>query len=196
MTSPQHASTTPRPLRADARRNRERLLRAAADVFDELGPQAPMDEIATRAGIGNATLYRHFPTRHALLVAVYADEVATVCARAGELADSADPREALAWWLHAFVEHLISARGLAAAVIAQLGDPQLSEPCRALKDTTAEMLAQAQRHGAVSDRVHLDDVLQLANGIAVASEMTASGPAQAARTLDLALDGIFTSPRS
>lgn len=189
MTSQDEPSANERPLRADARRNRERLLQTAAEVFDELGPQAPLDEVAKRSGIGNATLYRHFPTRHALLLAVYADEVDRLCARARRSTD-ADPGEALASWLHALVEHLASTRGLAAAVIEELGHPDLSPPCRVLKDTTAAMLAQAQDDGAVHDGILLDDLLQLASGIAFASEMSSSGPSQAARTLDLALDGV------
>ena len=68
-----------RPRRADARRNYERVLAAAKEVFGELGVTAPLDEIARRAGVGNATMYRHFPTRRELVIAVYADEVSTLC---------------------------------------------------------------------------------------------------------------------
>src|SRR4051794_6769692 len=73
------------PLRADARRNYQRLLAAASDLFADRGPEAPLDEIARRAGVGNATLYRHFPTRRDLLVAVCVGDVEKLCRRGEEL---------------------------------------------------------------------------------------------------------------
>lgn len=102
-----------RPLRADARRNRELLVAAAREVFDAQGADASLDEIARRAGTGNATLYRHFPTRRELIVAVYASEVADLCAPAdtGE-----EPGEALFSWLRAFIAHVATKRDLALAI--------------------------------------------------------------------------------
>src|SRR6185312_14329068 len=76
-----------RPLRADARRNRELLIAAARALFNEQGTEAPLDEVARRAGIGNATMYRHFPDRRELLIAVYADEVEALCAEGANLLD-------------------------------------------------------------------------------------------------------------
>src|SRR5215469_8592592 len=86
-----------RPRRADARRNYERVLAAAKEVFGELGVTAPLDEIARRAGVGNATMYRHFPSRRELVIAVYADEVTELCGLGEALLGSGEgpPGEAL-----------------------------------------------------------------------------------------------------
>src|SRR5882724_12610526 len=86
------------PSRADARRNYDALLRAAGEVFGAAGPDASLDEIARRAGVGNATLYRHFPTRRDLLVAVCVEEVEELCALGEGLATSARPAQALVRW--------------------------------------------------------------------------------------------------
>src|ERR1700729_4527354 len=92
----------PRPMRADARRNYDRLLSAAAAAFAEHGADdASLEEIARRAGVGIGTLYRHFPTRQALLEAVYRDQVDGMRAKADELLASDSPSGALAEWLHA-----------------------------------------------------------------------------------------------
>src|SRR5579875_2933531 len=94
--------TAPRPMRADAQRNYQRLLDAAVAVFTERGADdASLEEIARRAGVGIGTLYRHFPTRQALLEAVYRDQVDGMRAKADELLGSDSPSEALAEWLHA-----------------------------------------------------------------------------------------------
>lgn len=101
---------SPDSKRADAARNAARLLAAAREVLAESGNDAPYDAIARRAGIGNATLYRHFPTRADLLAAVYADEVATLCRRGADLLAAADPVDALFTWLDDFVVHVATKR--------------------------------------------------------------------------------------
>ncbi len=112
MTSP---AGTPR--RADARRNEKALLDAAADVFVRSGVQAPVREIAARAGVGMGTIYRHFPTRADLIVAVYRHQVQS-CVQAGEalLAGDEAPFVALAQWIDRFVDFLITKHGLAAVL--------------------------------------------------------------------------------
>src|SRR5215472_7903830 len=93
--------TEPRPLRADARDNRRRLLDAARDVFIELGPGAPLDEIARRAGTGIATLYRRFPDRQALMRDVIVDAIRRTSAEARRAAeDEPDSFRALIWYMH------------------------------------------------------------------------------------------------
>src|SRR5215472_6078720 len=94
----------PRPMRADAQRNYARLLSAAMAAFTEHGADdTSLEEIARRAGVGIGTLYRHFPTRQALLEAVYRDQVEALRARADDLTGSDDPGEALAAWLRALM---------------------------------------------------------------------------------------------
>jgi AcrR family transcriptional regulator len=101
--------------RADASRNAARLVAAAREVLAEAGNDAAFDVIARRAGVGNATLYRHFPTRADLLVAVYADEVTALCERGAQLLESAEPMDALFAWLDEFVVHVATKRPLALA---------------------------------------------------------------------------------
>ncbi|MFE9880738.1 TetR/AcrR family transcriptional regulator [Streptomyces sp. NPDC005784] len=106
-----------RPRRADARRNQETLLDAAAAVFATSGVEAPVRGIAARAGVGTATIYRHFPTRADLIVAVYRHQV-EACAEAGPalLRDCASPHAALAQWIDLFVDFLVTKHGLAAVL--------------------------------------------------------------------------------
>ncbi|SHN45186.1 transcriptional regulator, TetR family [Cryptosporangium aurantiacum] len=107
---------TPRK-RADARRNEAALLEAAAEVFVAAGVDAPVRDIAARAGVGVGTIYRHFPTRADLIVAVYRHQV-EACAEAGPtlLAERPSPHDALASWIDLFVDFLVTKHGLAAAL--------------------------------------------------------------------------------
>ncbi|WP_037617272.1 TetR/AcrR family transcriptional regulator [Streptomyces aureus] len=106
-----------RPRRADARRNQETLLDASAAVFAASGVEAPVRDIAARAGVGTATIYRHFPTRADLIVAVYRHQV-EACAEAGPalLDECASPYEALSRWIDRFVDFLVTKHGLAAVL--------------------------------------------------------------------------------
>lgn len=103
--------------RADARRNEQILLEAAADVFLTSGVDAPVRDIAARAGVGMGTIYRHFPTRADLIIAVYRHQV-DACAEAGPalLASSGTPHEALTQWIGLFVDFLVTKHGLAGAL--------------------------------------------------------------------------------
>lgn len=110
------AVRTPRPKRADARRNEATLLDAAAAVFVTSGVEAPVRDIAARAGVGMGTIYRHFPTRADLVIAVYRHQI-EACAEAGPafLASAATPHEALRRWIDLFVDFLVTKHGLATA---------------------------------------------------------------------------------
>ena len=106
-----------RPKRADARRNEKTLLDAAAAIFVESGVEVPVRDIAAKAGVGTATIYRHFPTRADLIIAVYRHQV-EACAEAGPalLASSPTPHAALGRWISLFVDFLVTKHGLAAAL--------------------------------------------------------------------------------
>src|SRR5215216_6625186 len=104
-------------LRADARRNRDRLIAAAREAFAERGAEASLDDIARRAGVGPGTLYRHFPTRLTLIEAVYRDGVEALCAEARDLMSSPSPGEALATWLRSVLSYAGEKRGLATALM-------------------------------------------------------------------------------
>ncbi|MEV0382131.1 helix-turn-helix domain-containing protein [Nonomuraea sp. NPDC050643] len=168
-----------RPLRADAQRNRDLLLAAAARVFAERGTEAPLDDVARRAGVGNATMYRHFPTRSDLLAAVYADEVAQLCARADSLRSTEPPAEALHDWLRLFMDHITSKRDLALAVT---DDSTLhADWHRSMLDTASGLLDEAKRAGAVRADLDVRDLLTLIKGISLA----ATDRPQAERLLSL-----------
>lgn len=113
----ERSATSSRPKRADAQRNERALLDAAAAVFASEGVDAPVRAVATRAGVGVATIYRHFPTRADLVEAVYRHQV-DACAQAGPrlLAELGNPEEALREWVGMFVEFLVTKHGLADAL--------------------------------------------------------------------------------
>ncbi|GGO48771.1 TetR/AcrR family transcriptional regulator [Streptomyces lasiicapitis] len=115
--SDESAGTAARSKRADARRNKETLLEAAASVFVTSGVEAPVRDIAAKAGVGTGTIYRHFPTRADLIVAVYRHQV-EACAEAGPalLASSETPHAALGRWIDLFVDFLVTKHGLAAVL--------------------------------------------------------------------------------
>ncbi|MET7653257.1 MULTISPECIES: helix-turn-helix domain-containing protein [unclassified Streptomyces] len=113
----QGAGRAARPKRADARRNKENLLDAAAAIFVTAGVEAPVRDIAAEAGVGTATIYRHFPTRADLIIAVYRHQV-DACAEAGPalLAEGPTPHAALGRWIDLFVDFLVTKHGLAAVL--------------------------------------------------------------------------------
>ncbi|MFC7381534.1 TetR/AcrR family transcriptional regulator [Sphaerisporangium rhizosphaerae] len=184
----------PRLRRADAQRNYERLLATAREVFAERGADAPLDEIARRAGIGNATMYRHFPTRSELLIAVYADEVAALCSQGESLLTDASPGDALFEWLGAFLAHVATKRDLA-LTIPDDQEGQRSELFdrwhTAMRAIASKLLARAQDAAAARADLDPSDLLTLAAGIAAAS----TGPEQAERCLEVLRHGISRDGR-
>jgi len=152
-------------MRADALRNREALLAAARETFAARGVDAPLDEIARRAGIGNATMYRHFPTRQDLIVAVYADEVAALCARGPALLAEHGPGAALFVWLREFVTHVADKRELVQTVTDRRS-ALFDEWHDAMGRAGAELLTRAVLAGSVRADVTVVDLLTLATGIA------------------------------
>jgi AcrR family transcriptional regulator len=176
-------------MRADARRSYERLLAAAAEVFAEQGTGAALDDIAKRAGTGNATLYRHFPARQDLVQALLADRYDELGATAGRLLDDPDPRAALTRWLRSFIAHLTVYRGLAASVMDFIRDPEteLSASCEGMRDAVARLLARAQDASAIRPDLTVTELLCLTNGIAVATERQ---PQDTPRLLSLLIEGL------
>jgi AcrR family transcriptional regulator len=183
----------PRSMRADAQRNYARLLAVAKEAFGEHGADAPLDDIAKRAGVGAGTLYRHFPTREALMAAVYRDDVAELSAQAYELLERMPPEEALAEWMRMQIAYIIRKRGLGATLITLLGkDSELFAWCRdALRGAGSALLQAAQQAGTVRTDVDSTDLLRLGHSIAVATEHS---PQDAERLLTVVLDGLRTKP--
>jgi AcrR family transcriptional regulator len=179
--------------RADAQRNRQRLLAAAAQVFSEQGVTAPLDDIARRAGVGNATMYRHFANRRELALAVYADEVTSLCDRGTALLEDPSPGEALFAWLRAFTDHVATKRDLAMAHADEVtgpGSERFAHWHDVMNRTAAALLQRAQRAGAVRDDLDAADLLLVASGIG----HTGATPQRASRLLDLIRRG--TEPRT
>lgn len=192
-------AATGRPMRADARRNYDRILAAAEVAFARDGANASLEEIARQAGVGSATLHRHFPSRRALLDAVFHDRVEALCAQARELAWDAEPGSALVAWLRAVGAYSAATRGLAASLLPDVrdGDPPQSDTCSAmLIDAGSELVQRAREAGAVRPEVSITDLLTLVNAISLATEQVPNGTAEADRLLVLALDGISPVTRA
>ncbi|GHF16377.1 TetR/AcrR family transcriptional regulator [Streptomyces sp. NPDC002536] len=186
------AQTSPRPMRADARRNYERLLAEARTAFTEHGTDASLEDIARRAGVGIGTLYRHFPNRTALMSAVFQGELDGLLARSRELLASPEPCRALVAWLRAIVTHASTYRGLSRALMAAQSDKAsaLSRCSLPLRDAGSMLLARAQQAGAVRGGVDIADLMQLTNAISLAVEQSPDDPELADRLLMLTLTGL------
>jgi AcrR family transcriptional regulator len=183
-------ASTPRPLRADARQNYERLVAAAAAAIGELGPNVSLEEVAKRAGVGIGTLYRHFPNRQALLEAVYRDQVNMNCMRGRELLATEPPAEALQQWLHSLLRHNLTTRGLKEAMMAGEVSPQTSE-CKAQMHAVGdELLARAHEAGAVRRDIEITDLLRLVHSIALMVEPGPEGATRAERLFDVMVAGL------
>jgi AcrR family transcriptional regulator len=181
----------PRPLRADARRNRDRLLQVAAHAFATDGPDVPLDAIARQAGVGIGTLYRHFPTREALVEAAYRNELDRLCAAAPELLAGRPADAALRSWMDRFVDYMTTKRGMAdalRALIASGGDPFAHSRDR-LVAAVGGLLAAGGAAGVLRTDVSAEDVLAGLSGVTLA---VGEPPRldQAGRLLDLLMDGL------
>lgn len=186
-----------RSLRADARRNREMIVAAAEDLFGRDGANASLEEIARRAGVGSATLHRHFPTRKNLLETVYFDHVAELCDAAESLAADRDPAEALIEWLRLVAARATVNNGLAVAMAAEDGGAAGSlQSCHAMVATAGSVLLErAIESGAVRPDVDIRDLLGLINALARVGGHRHT-PSDGDRLLTLALNGIMTRPIS
>ena len=186
--------TQARPKRADARRNYQKVLTAARDAFADGGASTSLEEIARRAQVGIGTLYRHFPTRQALLEAVYIDEVTELCRSAADLADL-PPWEALVGWLHRFVTYLGTKQALAPELLNYVErDASVFQSSRAALYAAGEpLLERAQQAGVVRPDTDLTEVIQMVGGIA---KIPSNEPAQIDHILDMALDGLRYEPRA
>jgi AcrR family transcriptional regulator len=190
MTSPD-ASTqllAHRPKRSDARRNYDKLIAAARAAFTDDGKSASLEDIARRAGVGIGTLYRHFPTRQDLIMAVYLEEVDALSQSALDLAGE-PPWEALVAWIHRFVDYLATKQALAEELLAyNERNADVFKSCRAsLYAGGQPLLERAQQAHLVRSDTDIADVIQLVVGIA---KIQTAEPEQLDRLLDMALDGL------
>lgn len=179
-----------RPMRADARRNRENLLESAEAAFSAHGVEVSLEEIARKAGVGIGTLYRHFPTRDALVEAVYRREVELICEAADQLLADLTPQEALAAWMQRFVRYAATKRGLATALKAMVGAESdlFATSHERVQAAAATLLEAAARDDAIRQDVAPIDVLRMLSGICLVS-----GPSledQAPRLVGFVMDAL------
>ncbi|WP_033222864.1 TetR/AcrR family transcriptional regulator [Kitasatospora phosalacinea] len=181
------AETARRRPRADALRNRERLLAEADAVFRAEGTGASLEGVARRAGVATGTLYGHFPTRAALIAALLEARNRELFEYGDGLAEHPDPARALADWIRAVVRHAAAYQGLAAALAARSGE--LQDSCHRLTAIGERLVDRARAAGALRGDTTGADVFTLMNAAAWAREHDT--PAQADRLLDLALAGMI-----
>ena len=177
--------------RADARRNYAHILAVAVQEVALHGADASLEQIARIAEVGSATVRRHFPTRRALLAAVFQERIEELGACARRLTSVADSRAALVEWLEALTAYAASARGMAAALaLDEVGEEQVHACSAKLVDSVDPLLERSVRDGVVAAGVTTADLIALVTGIALATEQHADPVGQANRLLALAVAGI------
>ena len=184
--------TQARPLRADARRNREKLLAAATEAFAEEGEDMALEAIAARAGVGIGTLYRHFPHRDALVEAAYRHEVEGLCAAAPTLLAERAPDAALHEWMARFAHYVATKRGMGdalTAAVAASGSPLFAQTRARITDAIGTLLAAGAEQGVLRGDVAADDVF-VAMGAVWHLPMTPGWQDQVRRLLALLVDGL------
>jgi AcrR family transcriptional regulator len=191
-TTEEPAGTQPaRKQRADAQRNRERLLEVAKAAFADEGPDVSLDEIARRAGVGIGTVYRHFPTRDAIVEAVYRREVEQLAGSATRLLGSLSPIDALHEWMRLFVDYIATKKVIASALSSTVGGPsELYESSRTqITDAMFLLVDRAGAAGEIRPDVDPNDLLRALAGFTYGN--TSPGwQASALRLIEILMDGL------
>jgi len=180
-----------RPLRADAQRNRDKLLAAATEAFAEQGEDVALETVAARAGVGIGTLYRHFPNRDALVVAAYRHEVDDLCATAAGLIESQPADEALRAWAERFADYIATKRAMGDALraAASSDSPLFAETRQQILGALRLLLDAGAADGTLRADVDPRDVMRVMNGIWHLPD----GPEwrdSVGKMLDLVIDGL------
>jgi AcrR family transcriptional regulator len=186
-----------RPLRADARRNRDRLLRVAQEAFATEGVAVPLDVIARRAGVGPGTLYRHFPTKEALFEAVVHDRLHQLIHHARELGSGEDPGAALSAFLDHLLQESAPKQDLVDALDGAGVDVQdaVFATAAVLRDEIAVLLDRAQAAGAVRADLTSADLMALVSAFLHAMRPRVAAPADPARLLSVLRAGLAPPPQ-
>jgi AcrR family transcriptional regulator len=176
--------------RADAQRNRERILQVAKQVFTHRGAEASMDEIARRARIGPGTLYRHFPSRDDLLAAVYISEVEKLAEAQRKFSAELPPIEALRAWLLVFIDYIAAKRIIAPALNAMAGGPSrvYQQTNRLMEEAAKALASRAVASRDLRPDVDPMDMLRAIYGVSSAGS-TGDWPAKARRFVDILIRG-------
>ncbi|GIJ37182.1 TetR family transcriptional regulator [Micromonospora andamanensis] len=181
----------PRPLRADAQRNRQRLLEAAVRAFSQAGAEVTLEQIARDAAVGIGTLYRHFPTREALVEAAYRNELERLCDSAAELLERLPPEAATRAWMDHFIDYLATKREMADALrlVIAAGTNPFAQSRDRLLAAVARLLTAGAAAGTIRPDVDPGDVLVGLSGVSLAAGGREQRD-QAQRLLDLLMDGL------
>jgi AcrR family transcriptional regulator len=181
-----------RPLRADALRNRRKVLDAAETVFDARGVTASTEEVARAAGVGIGTVFRHFPTKEALLEAVYVGRLRKLTEEADALAAAEEPGAAFFTFFTRVVGHAATKNALTAALLEAGVDVReaTARTGRGLKEALGALLGRAQEAGAVRRDIGLPEVLTLLVAASQAAERAGAGDEVRDRALAVILDGL------
>jgi AcrR family transcriptional regulator len=181
-----------RPMRSDARRNRERVLVAAEDVFSEMGLRAQIEEVARRAGVGVGTVCRHFPTKQALVEAVLEAMYESLLTDARRALEQPDPGTAFHTFFYALSEFQARHRALAEHMATEIDLPASAQPVRdSLREAIDELVTRAQDAGAIRADIGSADVALLFSGVAHATALAgALQPVLRKRYVALILDGL------
>ncbi len=193
---PERTAATVRKPRADAVRNRERVLEAAKAVFSAGGPDASLEAVARRAGVGIGTLYRHFPTRESLFEAVYRREVQQLGELAEQLKGEAAPVEALRRWLRSNVEFVATKKGMSAALaLAVQGSSELSAySFDRLTKAVGALLDRAVAAGEIRSDISPEDVLRTLVGMCYMHDQP-GWQKSVLRMVDVFVDGLRVKSR-
>ncbi len=195
--APADCATAPRRQRADAERNRRALIDAAIEVFGERGLEATVSEIAQRAGVGQGTAFRHFPTKEHLVAATVSDLLDRITARAVELLDEPDPLVALRELMHTGSALMVGNHGFkdATANSPVLEDPQVEAGHERLLAATGELLARAQAAGVVRADLSAEDIPLLLCAISATDVPRRDGqPALWERYFEIVFAGVSAGP--
>jgi AcrR family transcriptional regulator len=184
------AKKTARKPRADAQRNRERILEVAKQVFLRRGAEASMDDIAKRAKIGPGTLYRHFPTRDDLLAAVYITEVEKLAEAQRKFSAELPPVEALRAWMLVFIDYIAAKKIIAPALNAMAGGPSrvFQQSNRIMEEAANALASRAVATKDLRPDVDPMDMLRAIYGVSGAGS-TNDWPAKARRFVDILIQG-------
>jgi AcrR family transcriptional regulator len=184
------AKTVARKPRADAKRNRERILEVAKQVFTRRGAEASMDEIAKRAKIGPGTLYRHFSTRDELLAAVYITELEKLGEAQRKFSAELPPIEALRAWMLVFIDYIAAKKIIAPALNAMAGGPScvFQQSYRVMEEAAHALASRAVANRDIRPDVDPMDMLRAINGVSSAGSAE-DWPAKARQFVDILIRG-------
>ncbi len=188
-------SDSPRPLRADAAKNRTRLIETAKAMFSEHGAEVGLEAIAKSAGVGIGTLYRHFPTRDKLIEAVYRTETQNLSEAASRLGETLPPVEALRAWLQLFVDLIATKQAISAALASMGGTTELyAESTAMITAAIGSLVNRAVASGEIRLDIEPLDLLRALAGVAGTSSLP-GWKESAKRLIDILIAGVQVRPK-